>query len=303
MAGKENKKYKNSVFVDLFYEDESAEANDVELYNALHDEPLPPGTRIRKIRVEDVLYMNFQNDVSFGAEDKVLVFGEHQSSINENMPLRSLMYIGRAYEQMIPVRDRYKRKKVMLPRPEFYTFYNGEESWEKEKILKLSDSYLSRDEQQGLELCVKVININTKEHHEILDKCHVLREYSEFVDIVRKYKKNEDAECYKKAIEECIEKGILADYFRKKGSEVINMLTAEYDYNLDIEVQREEAREEGEECKLITQIIKKLKKGKPIDKIAEDLEENPEVIEKICAVAEKFAPDYDVEKIYRELSN
>ena len=85
------------------------------------------------------------------------------------------------------------------------------------------------------------------------------------------------------------------------------MLTAEYDYNLDIEVQREEAREEGreqgEEFKLITQIIKKLKKGKPIDRIAEDLEENPEVIEKICAAAEKFAPDYDLEKIYRELSN
>ena len=28
MAGKENREIKNSVFVDLFYEDESAEAND-----------------------------------------------------------------------------------------------------------------------------------------------------------------------------------------------------------------------------------------------------------------------------------
>mgnify|MGYP006968144101 FL=1 len=40
-------------------------------------------------------------------------------------------------------------------------------------------------------------------------------------------------------------KGILADYLRKKGSEVINMLQAEYDYELDIEVQREEAYEDG----------------------------------------------------------
>lgn len=55
-------------------------------------------------------------------------------------------------------------------------------------------------------------------------------------------------EAYELAIHECIEKGILADYLRKKGSEVINMLKAEYDYELDIQVQREEAYEQGEEA-------------------------------------------------------
>ena len=105
MAAKENQKYKNSVFVDLFFKDESAEKNEISLYNALHDEPLPEGTKVRKIRVDDVLYMNFCNDVSFGIEDKVMVFGEHQSTINENMPLRELLYIGRALEQIVPVRD------------------------------------------------------------------------------------------------------------------------------------------------------------------------------------------------------
>ena len=38
MAGKENREIKNSVFVDLFYEDESAEANEIALFNAIHDE-------------------------------------------------------------------------------------------------------------------------------------------------------------------------------------------------------------------------------------------------------------------------
>ena len=37
-----------------------------------------------------------------------------------------------------------------------------------------------------LELCVKVININPEEGHEILDRCGILREYSEFVEILRK---------------------------------------------------------------------------------------------------------------------
>ena len=41
MAEKENREIKNSVFVDLFYADESAEENDISLFNALHDKPLP----------------------------------------------------------------------------------------------------------------------------------------------------------------------------------------------------------------------------------------------------------------------
>ena len=90
MAGKENREIKNSVFVDLFYEDESAEANEIALFNAIHDEPLPEGTKIRRFRVDNTIYMNFQNDISFDAGGKVIVFGEHQSTVNENMPLRSL---------------------------------------------------------------------------------------------------------------------------------------------------------------------------------------------------------------------
>ncbi len=245
MASKENKKVKNSVFVDLFYEDETAEANDIALYNALHEVSLPEGTVIRKLRIDNVLYMNFKNDISFGVGGKVLVFGEHQSTVNENMPLRSLMYIGCAYEQIVPIRDRYKKKRVELPKPEFYTFYNGKEKWEKELTLKLSDSYMVKEEEAMLELSVKVININPEEEHEILKKCQVLKEYGQFIEIIGKYEQQQSEDAYKKAIEECIEKGILADYLKRKGSEVVNMLIAEYDYDLDIEVQREEAYESG----------------------------------------------------------
>lgn len=45
---KENRKVKNNVFVDLFYEDQSAEANMISLYQAFHEEPLPEGTVIEK---------------------------------------------------------------------------------------------------------------------------------------------------------------------------------------------------------------------------------------------------------------
>lgn len=245
MTEKANKKYKDSVFVDLFYEDESAEENEIALYNALHDEPLPEGTKIRKIRVENVLYMNFKNDISFDVGGKLIVFGEHQSTINENMPLRNLLYIGRAYEQLVPVEDRYKKKQVKLPKPEFYTFYNGEVPWAKEKELRLSDAYEESGGEEMLDLKVKMININPDQHHEILEKCPVLGEYSQFVEVVRTHQRTGEENALQNAVDECIDRGILSEYLRKKGSEALNMLIAEYDYDMDIKVQREEAKEEG----------------------------------------------------------
>ena len=242
---KENKKVKNSVLIDLFYEDESARENQIALYNALHEEKLPGDTQVKLIRVENVLYMNFQNDFSYEADEKILVIGEHQATINQNMPLRSLMYIGRIYEQLIPVRDRYKKSMVRLPKPEFYTFYNGKESMEKEQILRLSDAFKVQDGQFMLDLQVKVININPDAEHEVLERCPVMKEYSLFIETIRKYQDAGDENAYEMAIKECIERGILAEYLKKKGSEVINMLKAEYDYEMDIEVQREEAYEEG----------------------------------------------------------
>jgi len=285
MTTKGNRRHKDSVFVDLFFEYESAEENDIALYNALHDVPLPEGTKVQKIRIEDVLYMNLKNDISFGIEGKVIIFGEHQSTINENMPLRSLMHVGRVYEQLVPIADRYKRTAVKLPKPEFYTFYNGTESWGKEKELRLSDAYQIQDKEPMLELVVKMINISPKVGHEVLEKCQVLKEYGLFIDIIQELQDAGDPDAIKHAIERCIEQGILADYLKKRGSEVVNMLIAKYDYETDIRVQREEAqemgRQEGQELKLIEQLKKKLAKGLSSVEIADALEESVEKVEEM----------------------
>ncbi|MEF9946606.1 MAG: hypothetical protein RR869_09365 [Lachnospiraceae bacterium] len=245
VQGKENKRYTSSVFADLFFEDITARANDIELYNALHEEQLPPETQVTLVRIEDILYMNFKNDISFGIQDKVMVFGEHQSTINYNMPLRGVMYVGRAYEQIVDVKDRYKKGLVKIPTPEFYTFYNGKEKFNKEMILRLSDAYRTKEEKPMLDLIVKVININPEESHEVLERCPVLKEYGIFVDTVRKYQAINEPEAIKAAIHECITKGVLVEYLNRKGSQVNSMLVAEYDYDLDIQVQREEAAEEA----------------------------------------------------------
>ena len=319
---KENKKVKNSVLIDLFYEDESAERNQISLYNALHEKPLPDGTKIMPLRVENIIYMNLQNDFSYEVDGKIIVIGEHQATINFNMPLRSLMYIGRIYEQLVPVRDRYKKGQVMLPKPEFYTFYNGTELMEKERVLKLSDAFKVQDGKAPLELEVKVININPEAQHELLEKCQVMKEYGIFIDTIRKYQTEGIENPYELAIKECIKKGILADYLRKKGSEVINMLQAEYDYELDIEVQREEAYEDGLRAgeqigrqnginegmqkgmqeKEIALIVKKVRRGKNLQTIADELEEPVDEVRKIYEAVMKAAPDYDMDTICKSLA-
>ena len=51
---------------------------------------------------------------------------------------------------------------------------------------------------------------------------------------------------------------------------------------------------------LITQICRKLKKGKSPEIIADDLEEDFDVIQHLCSIAKNYAPDYDVKEIVKK---
>lgn len=73
----------------------------------------------------------------------------------------------------------------------------------------------------------------------------------------------------------------------------------------DLPAAREKAKaeglaegfKEGEKLTLIKMVCKKLKRGKTVSEMSEELEEEYSVIENICQIVEDFAPDYDVEKI------
>lgn len=270
---RENREHKDSVFVDLFYQDETAKKNLLSLYNALHDTNYEDETIIRKVKIDDVLYKNFKNDISCEVNGQVLVFGEHMSTINRNMPLRCLMYVGRAYEHLVDSKARYRTTLVKIPTPEFYVFYNGEKEQPLEQVLTLSDAFMNPVGENSVELKVKVININSDKAHEVLDKCGILKEYSQFISTVRKYSYEESA--IKKAIKECIEKGILADYLKRKGSEVENMLIAEYSYEEDMQVKLQEGIWQGrrEGITLSADIFQMVKKNPDLTnvQIAENL--------------------------------
>lgn len=58
---------------------------------------------------------------------------------------------------------------------------------------------------------------------------------------------------------------------------------------------------EGEEKKLVGLICKKMKKNCSAEEIADLLEEDKEKVEAIYNTALDFAPDYNIEKIWRKL--
>ena len=63
----------------------------------------------------------------------------------------------------------------------------------------------------------------------------------------------------------------------------------------------EEGMEQGRVQILAELVCSKLKKGKTPEEIADALEEPVENIQKICRIAERYAPEYPVEKVWHAL--
>lgn len=60
-------------------------------------------------------------------------------------------------------------------------------------------------------------------------------------------------------------------------------------------------RAEGQEFKLVTQVCRKLRKGKDTETIAGELEEDIAESRLICEAAENFSPGYDEKKVFAKL--
>ena len=275
-----NREYRDSVFVNLLTSDIK---NLLSLCKAL-DKTITTD-EIELIKLENTLYQGIKNDVSCKIGNRLIFLVEHQSTINENMPLRFLEYIARIYLEILDVRERYAKFLIEIPIPEFYVLYNGDEYYPSERELRLSDAFSQKDVRPQLELIVKVININFEGNTELLKECDILRQYAEFIYQVKINKIKYGKAGYDKAIRYCIKYNILRDYITLHAKEIEGMLFAEYDYNMDIQVQREECYNAGikEGIKEGTLSLAKSFRnmGFPIDKIAQATGFSKEEIEKL----------------------
>ncbi|GHU15326.1 hypothetical protein FACS1894163_01640 [Spirochaetia bacterium] len=247
-----NRTYKDSVFSWLFSEPAVLR----ELYGAIEGVTLPQDVPININTLESVLFKGQMNDISFVIADTLVVLIEHQSTINENMPLRLLLYLAEIYKKITGDEDLYREKRISLPRPELIVLYNGTKPYDDEKILRLSNSFKDASflspglkAAPELEVIAKVYNINQGRNESILRKCKTLDWYSAFIAKVREYKveTGDDTAAMKRAVKYCIEHEILKDFLKDHSTEVINMLLDEWNWDIALKVHREEAREEGRE--------------------------------------------------------
>lgn len=242
---KVNRTYKDTVFRKLFNEKDKL----IELYNALEDAHYGPDTEVQITTLEDMLFVDRKNDLSFTIDDKYVIMGEHQSSEAPNIPLRLVVYAGRTFENLVASESVYRTKLVKIPTPEFYLFYCGDKKWDV-KTLKLSQCFKEKPPENSMELVVKVVDLSYNEDNEILKRSETLKGYSRLIFLIRKCVKSGLPldESIDKAVSQCIEEGHLAEFLTKYGREIGNMLNEEVTWDDVIAIRSEDAFEDGRQC-------------------------------------------------------
>lgn len=241
-----HRQYKNNLFIFLFSKKKEYALS---LYNAVNGSHYTNEEDLQLKRLEDVLFIEMKNDVSF-LFDGALNLYEHQSTFSYNMPLRGLFYLADLYRKLIPGDSLYRKKRIWIPTPKYMVFYNGPvEDMNVDKLeLRLSDAFEVPDESKGFEWTATVLNINPGFNEKLFAACEVLREYTEFVEVVRKNAKAMDMnKAMAEAIKKCLEKNILVEFLNEYGKELEEMSWERYDTERILQIQHEEALEDARE--------------------------------------------------------
>jgi hypothetical protein len=243
MMAKANRSYKASLFSDYF----SDKKRLIEAYNAIAGTDYPETAEVEFHTIEGVLFSGLYNDIAFTIEGRYVVLIEHQSTVNENMALRLLLYIARVYEGLVPNETLYRQALKKVPTPEFIVIYNGKDPYPERGELRLSDAYIARDKPVQLELTVPVYNISEGNNAGMLSRSKALHDYAAFVAIVGGYEAEgmPRTEAVEKAVHVCSKDGIMETYLEMRGSEVRNMIITEWDNDEAVRVAREEGIEIG----------------------------------------------------------
>lgn len=236
---------KDRLFRFLFDKDRKAL---LQLYNALNGTDYQDASALQVVTIESAVYVVMKNDLAFILAGTLNLY-EHQSTYNSNMPVRFLIYLAEEYQKLIEHAESslYGARRIPLPAPQCVVFYNGEKDAPEEEILRLSDAFVNRRSEADVELKVRMLNINYGHNHELMDKCHVLEEYAEFVEISRMYMRDglQVKEALEHAIQYCMEHGILYETLRDYRAEVLGMLLEEFDVDKYERTIRKEGIEQG----------------------------------------------------------
>ena len=237
-----NRIYKDRLYKMIFNDKSEL----LKLYNAINGTHYDDPAMLTITTLDNAIYMTMENDLSF-IIDMRLALHEQQSTVNPNLPLRFLMYITDIYSAYTKDMNIYGSKKVQIPLPSFVIFYNGVKSQPDRTEFLLSELFHPTTDQPALELKAVMLNINKGHNQELMNACHTIRDYSEYVARIRTYSAEMPlTDAVEKAITECIHENILRDFLLKNRAEAKAMSIYEYDEEKTLRMFREEGYEDGE---------------------------------------------------------
>lgn len=237
-----NRIYKDRLYKMIFNDKSEL----LKLYNAINGTHYDDPAMLTITTLDNAIYMTMENDLSFIIDMRLALY-EQQSTVNPNLPLRFLMYITDIYSTYTKDMNIYGSKKVQIPLPSFVIFYNGVKSQPDRTEFLLSELFHPTTDQPALELKAVMLNINKGHNQELMNACHTLRDYSEYVARIRTYSAEMPlTDAVEKAITECIHENILRDFLLKNRAEAKAMSIYEYDEEKTLRMFREEGYEDGE---------------------------------------------------------
>lgn len=241
---KVNRKYKDTVFRMIF----SDRKNLLSLYNAIGGTAYSDPEKLEIVTLENAVYMGMKNDLAFIINTNLFLY-EHQSTYNPNMPMRDLFYIASEYQKLVDDKSLYSSVLQKVPAPKFLVFYNGIKELDDNSTEYLSTAFENLKGEADLELKVTTLNINEGHNLKLMEQCKALKEYAQYVGRVRKYVPEMGLDAaVPRAVDECIQEGILADFLRQNRAEVEKVSIFEYDKEEEERKLRKAEYEAGEKA-------------------------------------------------------
>lgn len=257
-VGSGNRQYKDALFKFIFGSEERKEFT-LELYNALNGTDYTDTSLVEFKTLEDVMYINYHNDVACMIDQNIINLWEEQSTWNPNMALRMLMYSVSLWSNHLfsTKQDMTYRRLVKIPYVNCVVLYNGKESEPATRTISIRDNFSGECPKYvtPLDFSVMVYNINTKAGKELLSRCKPLLEYSWVISKVQEYTDESKSLgipyldrltiAIEKALNGIPESFALRKILLAKQEEVISMLLTEFDAKMHDEIVYDDGYDKG----------------------------------------------------------
>ena len=239
-----NRKIRDTVFCHYM----ATESHLLELFNALNGTDFTDSSNVSINTLEGSFFSNIKNDISFLMDNLMVVLIEHQTTINPNMPLRFLSYVDELYRRYTQsCHDKiYSQELVKIPAPEFFVFYDGENTSFEQQTLKLSNAFTA--ESNNLELIVHVYNLAEGMNVDFLNRCQSLKEYCIFSNKYKEFRRQgQDIDtAVRAAVHYCLDNDVMKEYLINNQKEVIDMFGFEWNEREEKEALFKAGEERGE---------------------------------------------------------